>query len=340
MKQILLFPSILLALAVTAQPVITSQNFYQPQVPVIAFDAAADGILDGADGPERIWDFSQLQATGSSEIWGGEAVLPTDLQGFDLFYEANLAVQLPNGKVRYWKNTESALIAMGHDGSDDLLSLQDGAVLINYPFTYGSALSDDAFGNLSSSCRNYTWESSSEIAGVGYGILLLPTGTFHNVLKVRRVTFAIRKNVELDLDRENNIVEHFWFSPDWAGPLLYIRQWSNNGCPGSNEGAEVSFAAPSVATNVENTLSNSISFSVFPNPANDLALLRIDSENTAIIHITITDLLGHATPIQNRKIEVTGTQLVEMNISNLSSGVYLINVTSNAGSVTEKLIVN
>jgi len=340
MKHFLLLPATVFALSISAQPIITSQNFLQPNQTVLAFDANGQGITDGEDGPNKIWDFTNLQATGNSVIWGGETIQPNDIDGFDFFNDASVALMLPNGKMRYWKNTESALTYIGHDGSDDLLTLNDGATLLTYPFSYGSSQADDSYGDLSSACRNYTWESSAQTEGVGYGTLLLPTGTFQNVLKVRRISFGVRKNVELDHERENNIAEYFWFSEDVAGPLLYIRQWTNNGCPGTNEGTEVSFMSPNVATETSNIQAIDLSFNIFPNPAHDFAIVRIDAQKEAIINITITDLLGHEISRPINTLKITGSQVVELNIASLQRGLYLVHAASENTRYTQKLIVN
>jgi hypothetical protein len=340
MKQILLFPIAIFTLSLSAQPLITSKNFLQPNQNILAFDANGLGITDGEDGPNRVWDFTGLQATGNSMIWGGETLLPNQQEGFDFFNDASVALMLPSGKMRYWKNTESSLIYIGHDGSDDLLTLNDGATLMTYPFTYGSSQSDDSYGDLSSACRNFTWESSAQSEGVGYGTLLLPTGTFQNVLKVRRISFGVRKNVELDHERENNIVEYFWFSADVAGPLLYIRQWTNNGCPGSNEGTEVIFFSPNVATDVSNNQQADLSFNIFPNPAHDYAILRIDTEQQALINITITDLLGHEIANPINMLRISGSQVIDLNIAGLQRGLYLVHASSENTRYTQKLVVN
>lgn len=340
MKQFLLVPAAIFTLSISAQPTITSQNFFQPNQSVIAFDANGTGISDGEDGPNKIWDFTNLQVIDNSVIWGGETVLPSDINGFEFFNDASVSLILPNGKIRYWKNTESSLMYLGHDGSDDLLTLIDGAVLMNYPFTYGSFYSDNSIGDLSGACRNYTWESSAQTEGVGYGTLLLPSGSFQNVLKIRRISFGVRKNVELDYERENNIVEYFWFSQDVAGPLLYIRQWTNNGCPGSNEGTEVSFVTPNVVTEISEFDSAEISFNIFPNPAHDFAILRIDSKNEANINISITDLLGHEISQATNSLKISGSQVVELNIADLQKGLYLVHAISDNTRYTEKLVVN
>jgi hypothetical protein len=76
-------------------------------------------------------------------------------------------------------------------------------------------------------------------------------------------------------------------------------------------------------------------FSVFPNPANDFVTIS-NSENISVNSISITDLNGRVVK-QNTYSNVTN---VQVNISDLSSGVYMMNISSDKGSVTKKIIKN
>ena len=77
------------------------------------------------------------------------------------------------------------------------------------------------------------------------------------------------------------------------------------------------------------------SFSVSPNPANDFITVS-NSENILVNTISITDLNGRVVK-QNSFSDVTN---VQVNISDLASGVYMMNITSDKGSVTKKIIKN
>jgi hypothetical protein len=76
-------------------------------------------------------------------------------------------------------------------------------------------------------------------------------------------------------------------------------------------------------------------FSVSPNPAKDLITIS-NTENISVNSISITDLNGRIVK-QNTYSNVTN---VQVNISDLSSGVYMMNITSDKGSVTKKIIKN
>ena len=76
-------------------------------------------------------------------------------------------------------------------------------------------------------------------------------------------------------------------------------------------------------------------FSVSPNPANDFINIS-NSENIKVSNIKITDLNGRVVK-QNNFDNVSN---INLNVSDLSSGVYMMNINTNEGSTVKKIIKN
>ncbi|WP_445722620.1 T9SS type A sorting domain-containing protein [Flavobacterium sp.] len=79
--------------------------------------------------------------------------------------------------------------------------------------------------------------------------------------------------------------------------------------------------------------SSSANISIYPNPVNDV--LNISSPDFELQSITVTDINGRI--VKDNKANNTN---VEMNVSDLNSGVYFINVKTIDGSVVKKFIKN
>lgn len=110
---------------------------------------------------------------------------------------------------------------------------------------------------------------------------------------------------------------------------------TNNGCArnfntNNNFGMKITASAP-LAT--KDFLSNK--FSVTPNPANDYITIS-NSENIKVSNIKITDLNGRVVK-QNNFDNVSN---INLNVSDLSSGVYMMNINTNEGSTVKKIIKN
>jgi len=77
------------------------------------------------------------------------------------------------------------------------------------------------------------------------------------------------------------------------------------------------------------------SFSLYPNPANDVVNIG-NTENILINSATIIDLNGRTV----KTVKFSGVADAQVNISDLSAGVYMVTVSSDKGSITKKIVKN
>ncbi|MFN3753280.1 choice-of-anchor J domain-containing protein [Flavobacterium sp.] len=88
---------------------------------------------------------------------------------------------------------------------------------------------------------------------------------------------------------------------------------------------------------IDGTLSSteftSSKFSTYPNPANNLVTIS-NNENILVSNVTITDINGRT--IKN--VSVNNLSTVQMNVSDLTSGVYFMNIDSDSGKAVKKFI--
>jgi hypothetical protein len=76
-------------------------------------------------------------------------------------------------------------------------------------------------------------------------------------------------------------------------------------------------------------------FSVSPNPANDFISVT-NSDNILVSGISITDLNGRVV----KQNSYTNVSDIQVNVSDLASGMYMMNITSDKGAVTKKIVKN
>lgn len=76
-------------------------------------------------------------------------------------------------------------------------------------------------------------------------------------------------------------------------------------------------------------------FSVFPNPANNVINIS-NAENILVDGVEIVDLNGRTV----KSVKYDGVATAEINISELSSGLYMMNVSSDKGMTTKKIMKN
>jgi len=81
-----------------------------------------------------------------------------------------------------------------------------------------------------------------------------------------------------------------------------------------------------------------LSIDLFPNPASDIATLRILSEEKMNARIELTTMSGKA--LMQKSVEILDTNnMFDLNLAGYSSGIYLVQVISNDRITTKKLII-
>lgn len=90
-----------------------------------------------------------------------------------------------------------------------------------------------------------------------------------------------------------------------------------------------------VASGIANVANNGLEYAIFPNPAADVVTISWNKQANANANISITDISG--------KTIYTGTSAMSANttidVSALQAGLYFLNVSSDAGSSTQKLTI-
>ncbi len=89
----------------------------------------------------------------------------------------------------------------------------------------------------------------------------------------------------------------------------------------------------STVDNVSNSFAK-----IFPNPVDGLLFLELDLENNQEVQVEISDLSGRLIHSQMYN-HYGGQQRHEMNVSSLNSGMYLLKISTDENSFSEKLIV-
>lgn len=119
-----------------------------------------------------------------------------------------------------------------------------------------------------------------------------------------------------------------WTATESGTYIIGINEAENCGVANGVDNGHPAITNNGVAS-VNNHLTSA--FSIYPNPAKDV--INISNVTDAIENVTITDMNGRVV-----KQVAMGVNEGQINISDLSQGVYILNATSNGKSVTEKIV--
>lgn len=78
---------------------------------------------------------------------------------------------------------------------------------------------------------------------------------------------------------------------------------------------------------------------VYPNPANDIVTTHFNLEQSSNVAIEIVDMLGRVVKTVSNKSLTPGTYEVPTSVSELVAGIYLVKITTETGTITERISV-
>lgn len=145
-------------------------------------------------------------------------------------------------------------------------------------------------------------------------------------------------------DVVNGKVHMYWMQdvyPDISGSLTNLSYVAYMGIDGNQIGVynntnEISQGLWLDPTSIaDNTLEG---MKLYPNPASDHLTVAISSAENASADVMVYNLMGQMMYSQNVVLH-TGNNVLNVNISNLNAGVYMVTVRTQKGTSTQKLIV-
>lgn len=93
-----------------------------------------------------------------------------------------------------------------------------------------------------------------------------------------------------------------------------------------------------IQTSVEE-INNVTNFEVYPNPAKDNVQLNFNLNDSKIVKVSVYNTLGAVVFSQNEGTLSSGNHTIDLNVSNLSSGIYYMNIKAGDNTITKKLII-
>ena len=219
----------------------------------------------------------------------------------------------------YFSNTSSALI---QNGMYSAISVSNPtAVAAARMYSRGIALQAGSVATISYYVRNYVFTSTATAS------YQLTVGTAQTAAAQTTVVAT-----ETGISSPTFILKSFTFTPLTTG-TYYFGFLHNSPVNATGTHAFI-IDNLTVSELLAATQFDDSAFSLFPNPATNV--INIESKNYAITKVSLTDLNGRIV----KQSVVDNLSNFKINISDLSSGVYMMNITSKEGSVIKKVIKN
>jgi len=228
MKKFYLFVCCLFFSAVMlAQPILQ----YPDNAPVIGdiyetMCISPNGLSHEPVGPDVSWDFSQITPLTSGSI---VAIDPTTAPDGNLFPGANIALNRGDSIYTFGLVESTGFYYLGAKMTimnfPVTMVYSDSRKFLQYPFTYNDTYTDGYKGISSVSFTEIRASGESVVLADAWGTLILPTGTYHDVLRIAIL------DVEVDSIYVNSFFttatvttrsQYIWYAPTSTSPLFSI----------------------------------------------------------------------------------------------------------------------
>ncbi len=202
----------------SAQPTINYNEYYEIGDVINMLNVDASAINAGAPGANVVWDFSAVSANGGTST----TTIAANTTG--TFNTSNLVVTLPNGDMEYMaeNNTDSYINAITDHNTHNTVTYTyfDGA---KRPFIYLGYYLDSY--KIAATTPATTGNGTMTISSNAWGTLKLPSGTFNNVLLIKKLRQETDTVSSATVSFTN--VTYQWFDTSHHAPLLELDSMNN-----------------------------------------------------------------------------------------------------------------
>lgn len=312
-----------------AQPVITS-SFNPAPGDQYKFHPVNTQITPGNSGANVVWNFSTVQIIYNPIT--GKYISPASTPYATDFTTATVAYEdfYAAGTYHYYTASSNKLEKTG-EASVLLTAVYDNpATMFTFPFTFGTKVTDNygcitPVGTLSLH-KTASWEAE----GDAYGTLMLPSGTFQNILRIK-----IRSVIEDDypgvVTNKKDITEYWWVSPTSKRPYLKIIHEIH-----STNGTVIdtirSIQVSDEVSGIGRAVLGSVCAMVYPNPVADVLFLELNANHATPISWNLLGADGQLIKSESMQTIQQGNHVVRIPLTGIKPGCYFVQIRTDEGS--------
>lgn len=313
-----------------AQVTLTAANM-NPQIGWVFEQHYSDtsGINEGAPGAGVTWNFVSM-TTNSTDTTS--YIAPAGTPYYDSFSTAQVAIKTGTNYGYAQYNSDSCVIN-GFGESGTVLRFLNPYALFRFPNAYNNVSTDvSSFVMYDSTFGDYYSKTTETTHYDSYGTLMLPTGTFTDVVRLTRTTIYLDSVYFMGFSdvSQSKSITHEWYKANIRMPLARVVLDSNGS--GTFYKSEVSYTKVLQSPTSIADVDAYHSLKITPNPASNY--LQVSGFNMADNSaFAITNMIGN-TVLQGNLSGYRNGADVQIPVNNLPAGVYFITIGN--GQVTQK----
>lgn len=288
-----------------------------------------------------------IGSAGASVTWDMSAIVKNDSDtttymacsatpNCSLFPGSNI-VMYNAGDYAYGISGTSGIEMIGAYAMGTDMHMTNNMTYTKFPLSMSTSFNDTFETTVSILGMTLYITSNSTNTVDAFGTLMLPTGTFNNVLRVHSVVVEkdssnILGTPDVSLSQTET---YSWYVTGFHSPLLTVNL--DTAGASSPYVTDAKYYAPATSLSVANTaLQNGMN--VYPNPASNDVHITLGAAGTERT-LYVADMTGKAVYTQIVKANNNGGSDVVVPVSNLANGLYVVRVIGDGSVTTAKFSV-
>ena len=314
-----------------AQPVLTGANLNLVPGDLSYYNKCdTAGVKIDAGGPGHLWNYGVLAIIKTDTM---HVVACSSTPYCDSFPAGSIAVAYSPVNVGYWVGNNDFCMGVGSHSDQVGYSYVLRQDTMKYPVSYPMSWNDTSLEAYDTTFASSHLLRRGRSIVDGYGTLILPSGTFTNVLRIHNVVYLTDSNFtggSLGVFNYRTDV-YVWYVPGYHFPLLSI-EVDNDLVTGAIQDVYcVNYSSgPGIAKLL--VVNDQVpGIRVYPNPANDV--IRVGGlqsmVNYRLLNIVGSELRSGSLDAANNVVPV----------NDLASGIYMLEVSNAYGEKSINKII-
>ncbi|MCE3227110.1 MAG: hypothetical protein K0S32_1661, partial [Bacteroidetes bacterium] len=226
-------------------------------------------VNEGNAGANQTWNFSNL--ISSNDTITEWMVLPSTVPNASLYPSSNLVEKYSDGRYVFIDKTTTQNLLVGYSETNLDIKYPDPVLSAQRPVTFGSIFTDTFTSNFVANSYNFSGGGTVTINADAYGTLILPNGTYSNVLRISTTQIQVDTLIQFAITSTTTIKITTWFDANHNSALLKI---DSVGSPSFSQKRVHYLLSESAVGIKEGTQQESLRF--YPNPASKEISIHAD----------------------------------------------------------------
>lgn len=334
----LLFFAATLCLRLNAQYTITSTMNPVPGDVESYKDLNPTGLIHGSSGTGQTWNYSAISISTVATTPSTYVAISSVPNNF-LFPGATIGSDNGSSTFLVYSNTASKIEYMGSATAtaSNCILFSNPLKYYSLPFTYGTVSPD----NFALSTTGFTVSGTFTTTGDGAGTLILPSGTYNNVLKLKFVVYETVNNGSSV--STYTVIESRYLSAASKFPLLTIDTQTTVTTSTTTTSSTLTTGQinANFVTGIKEAINQLSPLTIYPNPSsNGITTIHFSLQKNENCQLEVYNSIGQNVKTISFGEQTLGTITKSIDLSDLENGLYILKLKTGTNEQSSRITIS